>query len=232
MNDWSYTGAEGVGLPFVIFDKTSGTAGSPTPVIYTASDSIANTATKLYRTTDGGATWTPMLNQPTTTNFPLRAALSADGTVMYVTYGKQAGPLCSSDGDSVIYKITNPSSANPTWTVVGTSMTIVGSNSGIFGPIAIDPTDNNTIYTVTMNSWPSNIFRSTNGGSTWTALNPNNAANRDNSLCPRCRRRHSELDHGSGDRSVQSQRGHVQLRRRHLAHHQSHRHDPHLDVLR
>ena len=184
VNDWSYTGAESVGLPFVIFDKTSGTTGSPTPVIYTASDSIANTATKLYRTTDGGATWAPMLNQPTTTNFPLRAALSADGSVMYVTYGKQAGPLCSSDGDSVIYKITNPSSANPTWTVVGTSMTIVGSNSGIFGPIAIDPTDNNTIYTVTMNSWPSNIYRSTNGGSTWTALNPNNAANRDNSSAP------------------------------------------------
>ena len=181
--DSSYSGAKGVGSNFVIFDKSTGTPGSATPVIYTTSATIANTNTKLYRTTNGGTTWSPMPNQPTTTNFPLRAALSADGTVMYVTYGSQAGPLASADGGGVVYKITNPSSANPTWTEVATNAKL-GLSSGIFGPIAIDPTDNNTIYTATMNSWPSNIFRSTNGGSTWTALNPNSAANRDNSPAP------------------------------------------------
>jgi xyloglucan-specific exo-beta-1,4-glucanase len=181
--DSSYSGAKGVGSNFVIFDKSTGTPGSATPVIYTTAATIANTNTKLYRTTNGGTTWSPMPNQPTTTNFPLRAALSADGTVMYVTYGSQAGPLASADGGGVVYKITNPSSANPTWTEVATNAKL-GLSSGIFGPIAIDPTDNNTIYTATMNSWPSNIFRSTNGGSTWTALNPNSAANRDNSPAP------------------------------------------------
>jgi hypothetical protein len=102
---------------------------------------------------------------------------------MYVTYGSQAGPLVSADGGGVVYKITNPSSDNPTWTEVATNAKL-GLSSGIFGPIAIDPTDNNTIYTATTNSWPSNIFRSTNGGSTWTALNPNSAANRDHSPAP------------------------------------------------
>ena len=173
----SYSSAGGVGIPFVIFDKSSGTAGSPTPVIYSASDSSASTATKLYRSSDGGVTWSPLANQPTVTNFPLCATLSADGSVMYVTYGSQAGPLSSADTGGVVYKISNPSSANPTWTVVTPS-----NGSGLFTAIAIDPTSNSTIYTSTQNNWPSNIWRSTNAGSTWTALNPN--SNRNDTSAP------------------------------------------------
>ncbi len=168
----NYASALGVGLPFIIFDKTSSSPGTATQRIYTASDSSASTNTKLYTTSNGGTTWTPVPNQPTTTNFPLRAALSADGSVMYVTYGSQAGPLSSSDTGGVVYKITNPSSASPTWTVITPA-----GGSGIFTAIAIDPTNNNTIYTSTQNNFPSNIWRSTNGGTSWTALNPNNHRN-------------------------------------------------------
>ena len=199
-------------------------------MIYTTAATIANTNTKLYRTTDGGTTWSPMPGQPTTTTFPQRATLSADGTVMYVTYGSQAGPLCSDDTGGVVYRITNPASANPTWTTITPPASLYGT-FGIFAAIAIDPTDNNTIYTSGQNGWPCNIFRSTNGGSTWTALNPNSAANRDNSPAPIASSATIQLAHGPGHRSVQPQCGHVQHRRRHLAHHQSHRRRPYLDLL-
>ena len=118
-----------------------------------------------------------MPGQPTTTDFPQRATLSADGAIMYVTYGSQAGPLCSSETGGMVYKITNPKSANPTWTAVTPS-----GGSGIFTAIAMDPTNSNIVYTSAQNNWPCNIWRSTNGGSSWTALNPD--SNRDNSSAP------------------------------------------------
>jgi photosystem II stability/assembly factor-like uncharacterized protein len=173
----TYEMAESVGLPFMVFDKASGAAGTATPRIYAGVDTSTSSNTKLYRTNDGGTTWEAVPNQPTTTNFPLRAELSADGSVMYVTYGSQAGPLSSSDTGGVVYKVTNPSLASPTWTVVTPSI-----GSGIFTAIAIDPTNSTVIYSSAQNNWPCNIYRSTNGGSTWTALNPN--AHRDDSSAP------------------------------------------------
>jgi hypothetical protein len=160
----NYVSANGVGLPFVIFDKSSGTAGFATPRIYVASDSAANTATKLYTTSNGGTSWTLVANQPTTTNFPLRATLSADGSVMYVTYGSQAGPISSND-TGVLYKITNPSSANAVWTNITPP-----ALSGMPTPVAIDPTNSNIVYTAAQNNFPCPIYRSTDGGTTWSTI--------------------------------------------------------------
>jgi photosystem II stability/assembly factor-like uncharacterized protein len=178
----SYSGSSGVGLPFVLVDKTSGTSGSASQRIYVANATSASSNNKLLRTTDGGTTWQAIPNQPTTTNFPLRAALSADGSVMYVTYGSQAGPLSSGD-TGVVYKVSNPGSPSPTWTTITPS-----GASGLWMAIAIDPTNNNTVYTATENGYPCNIYRSTNGGSSWSAVtswNYNNyATNRDDSSAP------------------------------------------------
>ncbi len=175
--NWNYSAANGVGLPFVIFDKASGTPGSATPRIYVGVNTAATSNAKLFRTSNGGTTWEAVPNQPSVANFPLCAELSADGSVMYVTYGSQAGPLSSSDTGGVVYKVADPYSASPTWTVITPSI-----GSGIFAAIAIDPTNSKVIYTSAQNNWPCNIYCSTNGGSSWTALNPN--AHRDDSSAP------------------------------------------------
>ena len=160
----TYELAESVGLSFVVFDKASGTAGAATPRIYVGVATTTSSNTKVYRTSNGGTSWEAIPNQPTTTLIPIRSALSADGSVMYVTYANQAGPYGGSSG--AVYKVTNPSSASPTWTAVSPV-------SAAFSAIAIDPTNSNIVYAGALSYWPSNIYRSTNGGSSWTALNPN-----------------------------------------------------------
>ncbi|MGA2797151.1 MAG: LEPR-XLL domain-containing protein, partial [Thermoguttaceae bacterium] len=169
----TYELAESVGLPFVVFDKASGTAGTATPRIYVGVATTTNSNTKLYRTSNGGTSWTAIPNQPTTTLIPTRADLSADGSVMYVTYANQAGPYGATSG--ALYKVTNPSSASPTWTLVTPS-------AGAYSAVCIDPTNANTVYAAVFDRYPDNIYRSTNGGTNWVALNPNN--NRDDSSAP------------------------------------------------
>lgn len=166
------------GILFVRPDKSSGSAGSPTPVWYAGVLNPTAGVTRLYRSTDAGATWAALPGgQPTTANlFPQRMALTPDGTAMYVTYSSSTtygGPYGLANGR--VYKITNPKSATPTWTNISPQTTYG------FSAIALDPTSPNTVYAGEINNYnpADRIWRSTNGGSTWTALSPN--SNRDDS---------------------------------------------------
>ena len=55
-------GMSGIGIGFVLFDKNSGSSGSPTPTIYVG---VASKDNHLYRSTDGGETWEAVPGQPT-----------------------------------------------------------------------------------------------------------------------------------------------------------------------
>ncbi|HEX3358428.1 MAG TPA: hypothetical protein VHS31_15750 [Tepidisphaeraceae bacterium] len=166
----TYANANGVGVGFVLFDKTSGTRISASQTIYAGVSTIANTSSKLYVSKDGGTTWGPIANQPATTLTPNRAILSPDGTTMYVAYSDQSGPYAATTG--ALYKVTNPNSASATWTLVTPS-------PGAYAAIAFDPTNPSTVYTAVFDRYPDNIYRSTNGGATWTPLTP--ASHLDNS---------------------------------------------------
>ena len=164
------------GILFLSPDKSSGSAGSATPVWYAGVLEPTAGVARLYRTTDAGATWAALPGgQPTTANlFPQRMALSPDGTAMYVTYSSSTtygGPYGLANGR--VYKIANPKSATPTWTNISPQTTYG------FSAIAIDPTNPSTVYAGEINDYnpADRIWRSTNGGGTWTALSPN--ANRD-----------------------------------------------------
>ena len=63
-----------VGTDWLLIDKSSGTAGSATPVIYAAAATTANT--KIYRTTNGGTTWSAMPANPPAPPSPPVAAPS------------------------------------------------------------------------------------------------------------------------------------------------------------
>jgi hypothetical protein len=161
----AYANSNGVGLPFVLFDKTSGTPGNASQTMYAGVSTSTSVSNKIYRTLNGGATWQPIPNQPTTTLTPNRAVLTPDGSAMYIAYSDQAGPYAASSG--ALYKVTNPSSASPTWTLVTPS-------AGAYSAITLDPTNPNTVYTAVFDRYPDNIYRSTNGGVNWIALNPQN----------------------------------------------------------
>ncbi|HEY7710851.1 MAG TPA: LEPR-XLL domain-containing protein, partial [Candidatus Entotheonella sp.] len=169
------------GIVWTLFDKSSGAPGNATPVIYAGVVHYDAGVDRIYRSTDGGATWAAIPGgQPTTLNyFPQRAALTPDGNTLYLTYGYSTdypGPWGISEG--TVYKVTNPDAAAPIWTEISPPV-----NYGFSG-VAIDPTNPNAVYVTELGNYnpADRIWRSTNGGSSWTAITPNSF--RDDSSAP------------------------------------------------
>jgi photosystem II stability/assembly factor-like uncharacterized protein len=162
-----------IGVEFVRFDpKHQGT-------IYAAAYTGG-----LFRTTDGGATWPPVPGQPTTlpngeTLRPMRSALGPDG-MLYVTYTNSTDLSGISNG--AVYRLdTN----DGTWT----NITPPGPNGETnlwygFCAVGADAQRNGTVMVATWNRWSpgDTIYRSTDGGATWTSLREHSV--RDGSLSP------------------------------------------------
>ncbi|HLP24903.1 MAG TPA: cellulase, partial [Acidobacteriota bacterium] len=153
--------AQPVGVAWVRIDASTGTRGQPTPVLYAA---ISRTGESLFRSTDAGATWNALPQQPT--NFrPTGAALAPDGT-LYVTYADEPGPNRMRDG--AVWKF---SPRDGTWTEITPEKPdpAIAERRFGYGAVEVDPSDANTIL---VNTWGRDkfgeeMFRSTDGGRTW-----------------------------------------------------------------
>lgn len=164
--------AQDVGLEWVLVDKSSASAGNASQTIYVGVSTTA--ASKIYVSNDGGATWNTMAGQPTTSAwFPIRAALAPDGNSLYLTYSNNVGPNGATAGN--LYKVTSPRTS-PSWTTM-TTPTLAGG--GGWSGVVLDPQNPSTIVISTLDWWagPDDIFRSTNGGASWTQLHINNNRN-------------------------------------------------------
>ena len=168
-----------VGIVWILIDKASATPGNASQVIYAGVSTTA--ANKIYRSLDGGATWAAIAGQPTdATTFPIRAALTPDGNDLYITYSVgDVGPNGATNG--YVYEVVNPDAATTTWSVLTID---TPHGQGGWSGIAIDPTNSDTIYVTTLDRWwpADQVYRSSNGGSSFTALDPN--SNRDDSSAP------------------------------------------------
>ena len=169
------------GIDWVLPDKNSASPGSPTQTIYAGVVVASGGLPRIYRTTNGGATWEALPGgQPTTANyFPQRTALTPDGGALYLTYGfstSYPGPYGITEGFA--YKVSDPSSQTPGWADVSPPATYG------FSSVALDPTDPNTVYIGELNDYnpADRIWRSTNAGASWTAISPN--SNRNDSSAP------------------------------------------------
>jgi hypothetical protein len=187
-----------VGIPWVIFDPTSGAAGSPTKTIYVGVAQNSPGSPNLYRSTDAGATWEPIPGQPscavagTTVTCTGGAtwdtsATGSDGTqqwdstgylphqgkvdsegTLYVTLNDFAGPYNGNVGD--VWKFEP---ATGTWTLISP---VAGSQSPSnlwwgYGGLAVDLQHPGTLVVSAVNSWwpEGNLWRTTDGGATWVA---------------------------------------------------------------
>jgi hypothetical protein len=153
------TTANGVGLTFVEFIQNSGTNGSATPVIWVG---VAQGGTNLFRSTDGGVTWTGMATNGVPGNhFPLRAAQDGLGN-MYITFCDGPGPNGISAG--VVRKLN--------LTTLASISVTPPTGQGGFGGVSVDRQNPNVVVVTTANRWwpLSDIYRSTNGGTNWSAV--------------------------------------------------------------
>ncbi|MBV9945290.1 MAG: xyloglucanase [Myxococcales bacterium] len=161
------TTPNGVGVPFVTFDPRSCVAGGPSTV-YVAS---AVDGTSIYRSNDGGATWTAVPGQPTGL-LPSRGVISPNG-VLYVTYGGGTlsdGGTGGTNGDGpnnvtrgAVYRLD----------VRAGSWGDVTPARGAFGyaGVSVDGSHPETVVVSTLDHWGrDDIYRTTNGGESWTEV--------------------------------------------------------------
>ncbi|GEC07373.1 carbohydrate-binding protein [Streptomyces spinoverrucosus] len=141
----------GAGISFV----TYGPAGSKT--IYVG---VNDRSTSLYRSTDDGRTWQAVPGQPTG-QLPQHGVLSGDGS-LYLTYTNNLGPNGVTAGS--VWKYTPDRGA---WKNISPSQ----GNYGFSG-LAVDPRKPSTVMVTTLGRWwpEDEIYRSTDGGTTWKAL--------------------------------------------------------------
>ncbi|KAA8754576.1 X2-like carbohydrate binding domain-containing protein [Paenibacillus sp. UASWS1643] len=151
-----------VGLAWITFDKTTGSAGQATQTIYVG---VADKAQSVYRSTNGGLTWSAVAGQPTG-YIPHHGVFDSDGS-LYITYSDGVGPYDGEKGD--VWKLNTSTGV---WTNISPVPSSSTDNYFGYGGLAVDAQNPGTLMVATLNSWwpDATLFRSTDGGATWTRI--------------------------------------------------------------
>ncbi len=146
-------GSSPVGIVCVLFD---------TPAIYAA---VSSPGTNLFRSADGGNTWQPVPGQPTGL-CPNHLVRASDGE-LYLSYGDTAGPSVMTGG--AVWKFNPKSGA---WAEITPLQSPDDGQAFGYGAVAVDASDPQVVLASTFCRWHPHdeLFRSTNGGATWTPL--------------------------------------------------------------
>ncbi|HEX4807309.1 MAG TPA: hypothetical protein VH325_00135 [Bryobacteraceae bacterium] len=157
-----------IGVVFVIFDPHN------SGVIYAG----ANQPNSIYKSADGGTTWTALPGQPTAFTrgatgsngpSPMRAALTSNG-ILYVTYGDGPGPNGLNAGDVWKYD-----TAKNVWTNITPPLDpYQTSPRGGFCGLSVFPGNPNVLAVATLDRWypVDSVYVSQDGGGTWVSLGP------------------------------------------------------------
>jgi len=160
----SWAGLQAVGIVFVQFDPDSGTRGTATPRLYAG---VATRQTSLYQSDDGGKSWLAVAGQPGGLR-PNHMARASDGR-LYVSYGDEPGPNTMNDGAVWRY-----APASGQWTDITPALQSSDTEGDGFGwgAVAVDPRDPDVVVATTFCRYGpyDDIYRSTDGGRSWTPL--------------------------------------------------------------
>lgn len=151
-----------VGLAWIAFDPSTGAANGPTQSIYVG---VADKNESVYHSSDGGVTWSAVPGQPT--GFLPHHGVISDNGHLYISYSDGAGPYDGTKGQ--VWKLNLLTGI---WTNISPVPSTSDDNYYGYGGLAVDAQHPNTIMVATLNSWwpDAIIFRSTDGGSTWTRI--------------------------------------------------------------
>ncbi|WP_328437607.1 cellulose binding domain-containing protein [Streptomyces sp. NBC_00444] len=158
-SDTSGYASDNQGIVWVIFDESTGTAGSATRTIYVG---VADKDNAVYRSTDAGATWSRVAGQPTG-YLAHKGVLDATNGYLYLAYSDTGGPYDGGKG-----RLWRYATATGTWTdisPVAEADTYYG-----FSGLTVDRQRPGTVMATAYSSWwpDTQIFRSTDSGGTWT----------------------------------------------------------------
>ncbi len=154
---------------FVLFDPASSSSGNPTQRIFAAA--VNSGGQSLYRSDDGGISWSLVPGQPTGV-MAIRAVIS--DTLLYITFANYQGPNSATAGS--VWKYAIPSGK---WTNISPS-----SGSYGFSGISLYPRNPSIIVVSTLDRWSpmDEVYMSTNSGATWITRLTN--ATLDHSFAP------------------------------------------------
>lgn len=167
----------GAGVAFVTFHKASSGPGAATRTIFAgvSTSGAASAGSTLYKSTDGGASWSAVAGGPSG-QYPTHGQIGPDGK-LYITYGNAVGPNGMTAGQVWTYSVglntwQNITPPNPNGYTFG------------YGGLAVDMKQTGALVVMTMDRWGpgDTMFRSTNGGASWTDVGA--LATRDASLSP------------------------------------------------
>jgi hypothetical protein len=145
--------------------RIDGIAADPTNpnIIY-----VAAAGGGVWKTTDGGTTWTPLTDDQPTTTMGAIAVAQSNPSVIYAGTGEADNATDSFYGLGIL----SSSDGGATWNNLGADV----FRQKAITKIAIDPTNANTVYAAvsdgSVNGALGNdgIWRSTDGGITWTNM--------------------------------------------------------------
>jgi photosystem II stability/assembly factor-like uncharacterized protein len=124
---------------------------------------VSGPAAKIYKTTNGGQTWTTLTTGLPSTDMS-RIGLCMSETNSQLLYASYISPTLELNG---IYKTIN---GGTTWTTVNTSglpSDVMAGFGWYFGQIRVNPANNNDIFVLSVDLW-----RTTDGGANWNLAAP------------------------------------------------------------
>jgi xyloglucan-specific exo-beta-1,4-glucanase len=150
------------GVVWVVFDPRSGTPGSATQTIYVGVAEI--TGPSVYRSTNGGSTWTALSGQPLG-YVPHKAVLDPAHDYLYIATSDNGGPYAGESGQ--VWRLHISSGV---WTDIS-PMGLADAYFGYSG-LSIDRQNPNIVMVTGYSSWwpDTHIWRSTDSGATWTRI--------------------------------------------------------------
>ncbi|MFE4821014.1 cellulose binding domain-containing protein [Streptomyces sp. NPDC056704] len=157
--DTSGYASDNQGIVWVTFDESTGTPGSATQTVYVG---VADKDSAIYRSTDGGATWSRLAGQPTG-YLAHKGVLDATNGYLYLAYSDKGGPYDGGKG-----RLWRYATRTGTWadiSPVAEADTYYG-----FSGLTVDRQHPGTVMATAYSSWlpDTQIFRSTDSGGTWT----------------------------------------------------------------